>query len=808
MLDELRAAVRSVLRARGLTATLLVSLSIGIGANAAVSGVAWKLLVAAPPGVEGPSTLRSIYTSEFSGAPYGRTSPPDFADIQRLPSISSAAAIDDGRTDNASLVPVDSETAGGTIIRVRIAAVTEAFFPTLGTEPHAGHLPGDTPGRTAVVSHSLARLLDDPSTIVGRTLALGAETYVVVGVTPERFRGLRAGRATDVWIPLTSTTAPDRGDRRLSIIARHIGTAGDLEGQLSALGDELAARHPDTNRGTILDPAAARAFTAVRYSPIDPEAKAEATLIAAVVIGAVMLLLASACINGGSLLLSRAMARRQEFAVKVALGAGRARLVRQLVAESLLISLGAGALGLLIAVWLLDLLPARFPPEHAELLDTRLDPLLVALTLGVAALAGTLFAVAPAVQETGAPATLALRGDAGGISEQHGGIRVRGILITSQLALSTLLLIGSGLLMSGLSRALESGPGATTDGVIMIAAENPGGSCGIHDPVRGVRFHHAVAEAVPRMPDVVSLGWTVTPPLGRSRIRDYAIETRPGVMDRLDLNVNIVSPGYFATMKMAVIEGRAFDARDGALAEPVAVIDDLLARRHFGLSAVGRHLATGSGDRIRVIGVVQSARYRTLQEAPEPTVYLPSAQEHVPCGTFIARVTGPPETAMRSIPRRLESIDPGVTITRVTTLGEHLSEALAVDRLATTLVGLCGLAALVMSVIGVYGVMTEAVLRRTREIGLRVALGANRFGVVRLVGAEAVRLTGVGVLIGLGLVLLLDRVAASAVHGLPSVDARMLAMAPALLASAIACAALVPLRRALRVNPTIALRAD
>jgi predicted permease len=492
----------------------------------------------------------------------------------------------------------------------------------------------------------------------------------------------------------------------------------------------------------------------------------------------------------------------------MALGASRSRLIRQLLAESLLISLAAGLLGLLVAVWTTSAIPALFTPDHAELLDTSLNGRLIFLTVGISAIAGALFGIAPAVQGTGAPAALALRADAGGVSECSGGTRFRGLLITAQLALSTVLLIGTALLINSLAQALRGDFGFAARNVAVLGIQNPGGNCSIPDPVRGVRFHRSLAELLPRTEGVESVGWAATPPLGRGNLRPYSVRAGAKIFDRVDLNVNVVTPGYFRTLAVPLIEGRGFDAGDGALAEPVAIVDELLARRQFGPSAVGQHLLDAEGNPIRIVGVVRSGRYRTLQDAPQPTVYLPLAQEHLACGFLFVRTSGDPEALLPLIKGRVTAVDAGVTITRATTVDRHLGEALAIDRLTTTLVGLCGLIALVMGTTGVYGVMSDAVMRRTREIGLRVALGAGRSQVVKLVFAEAVYLTTGGVVLGLAASLGLEQVAAGFVHGLPALDLTTLAATPAVLACVVVVAAVLPLRRALTVNPSIALQAE
>jgi predicted permease len=804
MFEDLRYAARSVMRARGLTAVLVLSLALGTGTNAAVFGVVYALLIRAPAGVHDARSLVSIHTSEFSGAPYGRSSFPDYRAIAASPSLEALAAADDTTLVNVRF--------GSSALQVRVAAVTDGFFVVLGMQPHAGRLLTTADAHSApqggIISTALADTLGGIDAVLGQTISIGAEEVAVVGIAPPKFRGLHASRVTDVWVPLASDGTEDRGDRRLELVGRRAVDLAELTRNLDALARQLAEQHPETNAGTVTDPDAPRRLTAVAYSPIEPGTRSQATMVAAVVVGAVALLLLSACVNAGTLLLSRAMARRRELAVRMALGAGRGRLIRQLLAESLIVSLAGGAAGLLFAYWTTTAIPALFAPEHAERLDTRIDATLILLTVGIAAVAGALFGIAPALQGTGAPATLALRADAGGVSEHPGGTRVRGLLITAQLALSTLLLIGTGLLLSSLAHALKGDFGFAIRDVAILAIQNPGGDCRFFNEVRGARFQRRLAQTLPTTDGISAVGFASTPPLGRGNLRRYAVQAGATLRDRVDLDVNVVSASYFETMGMPLVEGREFDADDGARAERVVIVDELLARRYFGASAAGQHLLDADGEPLRVIGVVRSGRYRTLQESPRPTVYVPLSQEYAACGYLFVRTAGDPAAMLPLIRGKMTAVDAGVTITRASTLEVHLAEALAIDRLTTTLVGLCGIIALLMGAMGVYGVMSDAVLRRTREIGLRMALGAGRTQVAWLVFAEALYLTAAGVFVGIAASLALEQVAGTIVHGLPGIDHVTLTATPAILAVVVVLAAVVPLRRALAVSPTIALRAE
>ena len=329
------------------------------------------------------------------------------------------------------------------------------------------------------------------------------------------------------------------------------------------------------------------------------------------------------------------------------------------------------------------------------------------------------------------------------------------------------------------------------------------------DPVRGVAHRKALLEQVPSLDGVEVVGWSSTLPLGRGNRRQFRIEAETAdVTDTVTLETNVVSPGYFRTLALPLVEGRLFDDADTTLAPPVVIVDELLAQRYFGPTAVGRHLIDAQGARLEVVGVVRSGRYRTLQQSPQPTVYFPSTQDYLWRGHLLVRTTRDPATLVEAIGRAAEGVGKGAGILATSTMEAHLSDVLALDRLTTTLVGLCGVIALAMSTIGVYGVMTDAVQRRTREIGLRVALGAGRTQVARLVFKDAVALAAAGVLIGAAVALAGSYLARSFVHGLPSFDVLTLAGVSAALAAVIAVAAILPLRRALRVHPDIALRAE
>jgi predicted permease len=804
-LQDLRNAWRSVTRARALTAVLLIGLGLGTGANAAVYTAVRALLYGAVPGVGDTGTLVDIYTTQFSGAPFGPTSYPDYLSIRAAATaLEDVAAYEDSGLSTAGV-------AGTASMVVRVTAVSEGFFTTLDMRPRVGRLPrpaGAGP-REAAISSEFWTLLGQPADLTGRALRIDTGDVIIAGVLPEGFRGLHTARPADVWIPLEDQVhVSGRGHRRLSVIGR-LKPGARLEiaqQEMAQASRDLAARYPSTNRGTLADPEAPRLFSLVRYSRLDPASRGAASSIATLAAGAAALLLASACVNAGALLLSRAVARKRQLAVKMALGAPRARLVRQVLLEVLLVSLAGGGLGLLFASWVSGIASAMFAPEHASLFETRLNAGLILMTVGVACCAGALFGLPPALQATSAPALIALRADSGAIEEGRGTTRIRAAFVVCQIAMSTVLLSGSALLVDALERTLAGHLGSSAHRVAVMTIEAPGAAA---RPELGVDFHAAARAALLKMPDVEAVGWSSTAPLGRANTRRLRVEAgAAGVIDTVDVNAIVVTPDYFQAIDLELLEGRTFDDRDRTRSRPVAIVDEGFARQYFGRTAAGQMLLDASGTELQIVGVVRVRRYRTLQESPRPTVFLPLLQSYMPLGYLCVRTRIEPRALLPSIAAALERVDSRVQIRRAATLEDHVSEALVFERLTTRLVGLCGLLALVMATIGVYGVMGDAVRRRTREIGLRVALGAGRAQVARLVFSEVVVLTVAGFGAGAGAVLMLTRAAQAVVFGTGAPDATALAAAPALLAIVVLLAAIVPLRRALGVNATIALRAE
>ena len=798
--DDLRYALRALGGAKLTVSVLVLSFAAGTGANAVLYSAMDALVLRPVPGVNQPARLVSVFTSGFNGGADGLSSYPDALSLQAsAPAFGSLAAFDDSAIEVVRL--------GDEARRVRVVAAAESFFTVLSIEPMIGQLPSAADRAAAIISFNLWSNVGQPADIIGKPIRVGARDTVVAAVLPRGFRGLRLDRAWDVWVPLDPATRPSRGDRRLSLLGRLASgaTIADARRQATAVAARLAAEYPSTNRGTRSNPDELREMAVVPFSRVDPTSARRFQLLGLIVVGAAALLLISACVNAGLLLTSRSAARRRELAVKVALGASRATLVRQAFVESLLISLGGAAVGLLLAYWTAGTLPSFLATEEAEMLDTHLNAITVVVTTLFAFAAAAAFTIGPARHATTAVDIDVLRADSGSVSTSGRG-RFRGLVVTGQVALSTMLLIAAGLLVRTLSAALDADRGADVRGLAIANVKAPAAESG--DVVQWIGFQNAALDAARQIPGAEAAAWVMTLPLRKSPSARFEIDAGPGLIETAEVETNIASASYFSTMRIPLLEGRLFGPRDGALAPPVVVVNDVLARRYFGPSATGRRLRDVDGTVFEIVGVVSSGKYRTFQEEPEPAVYFSIMQRRNPIMHLIARTSADAASALVPLRDRLLSVGEGARVEWTMTFQEHLSRTLLIDRVLTTIVAACALLALALATLGVHGVMSDAVRRRTPEIGLRLALGARRRQVAALVFGEGMYLTAAGAVAGTAGAVLVGRIVRAFNGGVPLPDVVSVALVPPMMILVALGGALLPTWRALRISPTVALRAE
>jgi putative ABC transport system permease protein len=802
--DDVRYALRSLRSARLTVAVLVSSFAVGTGANAVLYRAMDSLIFRQPPGVVDPHRLVSVFTSSFNGNTFGLSSHPDFVSLRpAMPALATAAVFDDSLVDAVRLETI--------VRRARIVAAGPDFFDVLGMQPLLGQLSWATQSRSgqpAVISADLWTAYGEITDIVGRRIRVGDREYAVAAVLPRGFRGIRLDRPCDVWIPLDVDSRRARGDRRLSILGRLAPNADVETAQRQALdvATHLAQAYPETNRGTRTAAGEPRRITVTEYARVDPDSTRQFALLGAIVFGASCMLLVSACVNAGLMLLSRSAARRRELAVKVALGASRGTLVRQALVESLAISIGGAVLGLLLAYWTSHIVPSFLATEEAAAFDPRLDVTTAAATTVFAFVAGAVFTIGPARHATSAVDIEVLRADAGGVSAAASTGTFRSLVVTGQVALSTMLVILAGLLVRAVSTTLNGTTGVQEEAVAVANTKAPNAET--KKVVDWITFQNAALDSARHMAGAKAAAWVMTLPARRSPNERVEIESAPGLRETAEVETNIVSPAYFQTMGVPLVEGRAFGDNDGGLAPPVAIVNDVLARRYFGPGATGRSFRLSDGTSVEIVGVAAAMKYRLFQEGPDPTVYFPMSQRSNAVMHMVVRTANDARAAVQPLRDLLLSSGEGARVEWAMTFKDYLSRALLIDRVLTTVVGACAILALLLAVLGVNGVMADAVRRRTPEIGLRFALGAQRRAVIALVFGHGLYLTAAGALTGTVAAVTVARMARRVVQDMPPVDLVSVAIVPLVMVLIALGGALLPAWRALSISPTVALRAE
>ena len=649
-----------------------------------------------------------------------------------------------------------------------------------------------------VLSHELWRRTfgADPGA-VGREVTLNGFGFTVIGVAPEGFRGVDLITRSALWVPMamieqaTPRRAGDdvfnrRGNRWLQMVGRlETGVALDAaRAEVTTLAEQLAQSYPETNLGTLGDPDHARPVAVLparmlAAGPVDDTLLSRVAMLLMAVVGFVLLI---TCANVANLLLARADTRHREMAVRRSLGASRGRLLRQLLTESTLLASLGGAAGLGLGMWATRAFPALLPADAAalgfQLPEFVLDGRVLTFTAGLSLATGTLFGLVPALQTTRPELIPSLR-DASGDARASRS-RLRGTLVVAQVALSLVLLIGAGLFVRSLQMALTTNPGFNSGGVLLADLDL---SLQGYDEPRGLSFYARMIERVAGLPGVeaasVAAVVPVNPNGARTTVEVEGYTPRP--QEDMELNFNRVGPDYFRAMGIAVVQGRVFG--DSGLDSPLreVVVNETFARRYWsGRDPIGRviRFVGGSAER-RVVGVVQDGKYRSMREAGLPYIYVPVGLSYTPRVTLLARVAGgDPMALVPSVRAELQGLDPTLAIYGERSLEDQLGSAVFGEQLAAMLLGIFGVVALLLAAVGVYGLVAHAVEQRTHEIGVRMALGAARPDVVRLVIGQGMGLVLVGVGLGLAGAVALTRAVASLLFGVSQTDGTTFTLIP------------------------------
>ncbi|HVR70235.1 MAG TPA: ABC transporter permease [Vicinamibacteria bacterium] len=829
LVQDVRYGLRTLRRAPGYAAAAAVTLALGVGANSAIFSLVDATVLRRLP-VPEPERLVFVRT-ENAGTTF---SYPEYADLR-----DHQAPFDGLMAWGGITASLGSD--GGTDL-VQGVIVTGNYFEVLGARPARGRLlsPADdrVPGAhpVAVISHGLwRRRFGARPDIVGHEVLLNGHRFTVVGVTPAAFTGAQLAVPRDLFVPMMMQPVmrPPRagysGEQDPDLLRRRTGrwlflmgrlrpgvSAAEAQAALAPLGPSLAeaARRTDGPVRFLVWPAAGG----------DPDQRAQLVSVATLllcVVGAVLLL---ACANVANLALSRGAARGREIAVRLALGASRGRLVRQLLTESVLLALAGGALGLLLAYGIVAALRAS-PPPGVTAPQFGIDARVLWFTLSVSVLAGVLFGLAPALGAARAALVPALKDGKAAADPRWRRFDLRGALVVGQVGLSLVLLVAAGLLVRSLGRTQAIDPGFDVER--LVAAPLPIDLLR-YTRERGVQFYRRLVEDVAALPGVQGAGLARMAVLaGGARVTSLHVEGRAAregsergeglgapATGRDSVNVNVVDAGYFDTLGIRLRAGRLFGAEDAAASPPVAVVNETFERLHFpeGTERDALHrrisLSGPQGPWAEVVGIVSDSKYRALTEPFVPTAYVPLAQNHESGVVLYVRTSGHPPALVPAVRRAIHALEPNLPVPDVRPLTDTIGHSLYPARMGAVLIGAFGGLALLLSAVGVYGVMAFSVARRTREIGVRMALGAHRRDVLRLVVAEGMRLVAVGAALGLAGALAGARGLEGFLYGVSSRDALTFAAVPAVLAAVALCACLVPARRAARVDPLVALRSE
>ncbi len=812
LLQDVRYGLRMIAKAPGFTLVALLALALGICANTTIFSFINGLVLRPISGVEDPDRLVAIYTSDSGSGRYGGSSYLDYLDFRNQADVFDGLAAH----EQAVLSLTDESEPQ----RVLGTYVTGNYFTVLGVNAQLGRTllaSDDTPSNAQPIAISDAfwrRQFNSDPAVVGRTVELNTQTYTIVGVIAPGFRGLRLGIAPDCWLAMGAHSvysANSRGNRSMDIVGRLKPGASieQAQSQLTSIGARLAQAYPETNLGTLGHPNEPRPITAVREARMGPTSGDGVWRVSVLLFAVVGLVLLIACANVANLLLARASVRRREIAVRLAVGASRARLIRQLLTESVLLALLGGGLGLLLTQWTAASLPSFIPVDAAGGLDFSLDWRVLVFTFGVSVLTGLVFGLMPALQTTRADLVSSLKDEGGSTgNERFRRLGLRDALVISQLALSLVLLISAALFVRSLRNAITFDPGFAAQKLVSASLETSSAKL---TRQQSQTFYDQTLERMRNVPGVQGATLSVITPLtGGGQRRNIVFDPyQPQPGEDMELNTNVVGPDYFRTLEIPIVRGRDFGPQDVARGVGVAIVNEEVARRYFNGDALGKRVRIDSeGQFLEIVGVARTAKYRNLREEPLPFIYLPLAQNFQPDMTLLVRTAGDPATMLGSLRNEIQSATKGVPISAAKPMSALIADELAVDRMIAVLLSVFGAVALLLAAIGIYGVMGYAVAQRTREIGIRIALGAERSDILAMVVRRGMTLTLIGVGIGLVLALVLTRLLKTSLFGVSATDPLTFGALVILLIAVALPACYFPARRATKVDPMVALRSQ
>jgi predicted permease len=814
ILQDIRYALRMLRKAPGASAVAILSLAIGIGINTTVFGWIRGVLLNPMPGVSDSQHLVTIETVAPSGTLIDNSYPDYQAWRDKATLFDGAIAFKERPL--GFMAGAGDEAAGAEPVWALLTSGN--YFDVLGVKPALGRFfEGEEQSDTfdahpvAVLSHTMwqTRFGGDPA-VLGRTITLNRQAYTVIGVTPENFYGTITGLRFDLFVPLTMQASLTGGSQWLTIRrARPLYlfarlkpdvTIEQARTEIASIAAAQAREFPDSNQNisaTLLPLGQARRGAQQALGPL---------LRILMAVGCLVLLIV--CANVANLQLARAAARRREIGVRLGLGATRGRLVQQMLTEGLVLGATAGVLGALLSAWLVDTLRFLLPfVEYPLVLPSGIDGRELIFAGIVSVAASVLFALAPALRASASGVLATMNGRH---TDDPQSSRLGALLVGAQVALAVVTLAGAGLLVRSFENARRANPGFDARGVLLAGINL---STGGYSRDAALLFLGRVIERMRTVPGARAVSLAEDVPLGFNggSWEDLAIDGYvPGPGENMKIYRNLVSPGYFDTMGIPIVEGRDVSDADTRTTASVAVVNQTFARRYFGTSSpVGRRF-TGWGRPITIVGVVADSKYHQLTETAQPYFYVPLRQ-FFSASTGVAlhvRSDGVPQAIAPIVREALRELDPRMPPPLMTTLADYTSAAYFTQRLAATLLTILASLALALSAVGLYSLIAYAVARRRREIGVRMALGATRGSILRLVVGRGLLLVAGGIAAGIVLALAVTRALESLLFGVSALDMAALTSAVALLTAVACVASYIPARRASRIEPMSALRTD
>lgn len=802
---DIRFAARQLRRSPGFTVVALLSLALGIGANAAIFSLISTVLLRPLP-IAHPEQVFSVDQGRQKDPDYSQSmSYPNFKDIRDRNHVLEGMALH-------RFAPM-SVSHNGTSERVWGYLVTGSYFEVLGVHAFMGRMitsaDDDAPNShpVAVLSYGCwQRRFGANPNIIGTPLTINGHSFTAIGVAPPGFIGTETVFTPEFWVPSLMQAWIEgfegwksRGNGAWHAVGRlKAGVSREQAvAQLNTIAQQLAKEYPDTNPDM-----------ALKLNPpglIEPDVRSAVVAFSGALLLTVLLVLLIACTNLASLLLARATQRRKEIAVRMAIGATRTRLAWQLLTESVMLAVTGAAMGLAVGWALIQAAQASLPQtDFALTMDLRMDSRVIAFVTGLAVLTGIGFGLVPALHASRPEVVAALKDETGGRRRA----RLRSLLVTLQVALSFVLLIAAGLTVRSLQHTQALGPGFDENNALTVSVDL--GLQG-YAQAKGENFYKQLRERVLALPGVSAAGFVARLPLGldnSSTTVSPAGQAEPRPQDMSSCYYDSVTPGYFAAMGIPLVAGRDFSETDTDKAPPVAIVNEALAKKFWpGQNPVGKRLNTGTTDSAEVVvGVAKTGKYFSLGETPALMVYFPETQNYESAAALVVRTQIDPDASIASVRAEVQKLDPELAVYGAKTLREHMKLSLFPLHAAAAAVGSFALLAMILAAIGIYGVMAYSVGQRTKEIGIRMALGAKATDVWGMVLKQGVAMTVAGIVLGIACAVGVSSIVANLLVGVSATDPRTFLMITLLLSVVALAACFIPARRATKVDPVRAIR--